>query len=136
MGYTFYLNQKYKAVYTVEIAFIMPVIILLLSGVILTGFYFHDKNVLYGKIYEMGSISRQEYRSPEGIDTGKLELVLSESCQNKLLLFTDVSCSIVEDSNGVLITGEMKSRGRKVTSSKYFTLNDVENSIRKIKPIE
>lgn len=136
MGYVCYMNLKYKAIYTVEIAFIMPVIILLLSGVVLSGFYFHDKNVLYGKIYEMGNIARQEYRMPEDLDLGKLESALTESFGQKLLLFEQVICTVEEENDGILITGEMEYQGKKLVSSQYFTFNDTEKNIRIIKPIE
>lgn len=135
LGFMKHLNRKYKGVYTVEIACIMPIIILLLSGIVLAGFYLHDKNVLYSKIYEFGSVARQEIRQPAGVDLEELEELVIENCRPKLLLFDNVSCQIEENSSEISIYGEMEFKGKRVSVSRVFALNDVERSIRTVRPV-
>lgn len=135
LGYSHCITRKYKAVFTIEIAYIMPIIILLLSGIVLSGFYLHDKNILYSKVYELGSIARQEYRMPQETMTSELEEVLVSGCKGKMLLFDSVTCYVERSGSEISITGEMEFRGKKVAVTRVFGLNDTEKNIRTIRPV-
>lgn len=114
----------------------MPIIILLLSGIVVSTFYLHDKNIMYSKIYEVGNIAKQEYREPREFDTTELELVLVEACQGKLLLFKDVVCNIEESGDGVTVKATAQWSGKNLSASRNFEFVDTEKSIRSIKRIE
>ena len=48
---------------TVEMSFLMPMVLFLIMGCILTAFYYHDKNILSGAAYEtavVGSTRREK----------------------------------------------------------------------------
>ena len=46
-----YIQRALKGSMTVEMSFLMPIILLLLMNSILAAFYFHDKNILAGAAY-------------------------------------------------------------------------------------
>lgn len=52
-----YIQRALKGSMTVEMSFLMPIILLLLMNSILAAFYFHDKNILAGAAYETAVIS-------------------------------------------------------------------------------
>lgn len=136
LGYTLDLSNKYKGVYTIEVACVMPIVILLLSGIVVSSFYLHDKNIMYSKIYEVGNIAKQEYREPSDFDTSELELVLEESCKGKLLLFKNVVCDIEESGDGITVNATTQWKGKSISASRKFEFVDAEKSIRSIKKIE
>lgn len=134
MGHYIWLRlvSSQKAVYTVEIACIMPIVILIITGVILTTFYFHDKNILYSKVYETGVIGRQMYHNPEGVVVEKLESFMDEKCVPKMLLFSQVEYSIEVDKDEILIEASMEKASRRVTVQRQYQLNHGEEEIRKM----
>ena len=45
---------------TVEMSFLMPMVLFLIMGCILTAFYYHDKNILSGAAYEYVSVKMEK----------------------------------------------------------------------------
>ncbi len=135
LGFLHYLNRKYKAVYTVEVAYIMPLIILIISGVVISGFYLHDKNILYSKVYELGSIARQENRTPHDGRSIELEEVLINNCKGKLLLFQFIECEIEERDDVVRIYAKMEFMSKSVSIERVFAIDNVEENLRAERPV-
>lgn len=123
-------RKKYKGVYTIEIACMMPVIILVLTGVVILSFYFHDKNIMYDKAYEIGAVARQELRSPQGLDVDVVQEWAQTSSEDKLLLFDTIICNITHGSQSILVHQIMEKGGYKVEITREFTINNVEKSLR------
>lgn len=46
--------------YTVEMSFLMPIIMLLVMSSIYAFFYYHDKNIIAGAAYETAVVIRRE----------------------------------------------------------------------------
>ena len=57
--------MKLKGSMTVEMSFLMPMIMFLIMGCILTVFYYHDKNVLSGAAYETAVAGSTRMRERE-----------------------------------------------------------------------
>ena len=58
---------------TVEMSFLMPMVLFLIMGCILTAFYYHDKNILSGAAYETAVVGSTKTREKDGIKDGELE---------------------------------------------------------------
>ena len=69
--------KKYKlqGSMTVEMSFLMPMIMFLIMGCILAVFYYHDKNILSGAAYETAVVGSTKARAKDGIKEGELEML-------------------------------------------------------------
>lgn len=102
--YKKWAQVRYKGSTSIELSMMMPVILLVIVAVVNAGFYYHDKNVIYGKVFELGAIAWQQERLPSGLDVVELEIHYQESVEGKLLLFPEVTCDVKEESSGISIT--------------------------------
>ena len=64
-------DYKVQASMTVEMSFLMPMILFLIMGCILAVFYYHDKNILSGAAYETAVVGSTKAREKEGIKEGE-----------------------------------------------------------------
>ena len=56
--------------YTVEMSFLMPIIMLLVMSSIYAFFYYHDKNIIAGAAYETAVVGSNKAREKPGSQTG------------------------------------------------------------------
>lgn len=130
------LAKTYKASTTIELAMMMPVLLLVINAVIYAGFYYHDKNIIYGKVYELQGIGVQQDRLEQGVDIRELEEHYYESVDGKLLLFTEITCDVKEVSSGLNITVRAKRGRMSVEMAREVSIYYVEQNIRRLQPIE
>lgn len=124
------MGSRYKASTTIELSMMMPVILLVITAVIYAGFYYHDKNIIYSKVYELGAIGKQESRLNPALDCKMLEEYLEKAIENKVLLITEISCSIEENNDQLCVTVEAYKRSMSIKVEKEFAIYYVEQNIR------
>ena len=61
-----------KGSLTVEMSFLMPMILFLIMGCILAAFYYHDKLILTGAAYETAVAGSTKAREKDGVKAGQL----------------------------------------------------------------
>ena len=62
-----HVRKNLKGSMTVELSFLMPIILLLIMSSILAAFYFHDKNVLAGAAYETAVVGSTKIREKDKV---------------------------------------------------------------------
>ena len=72
-------KDKLKAVMTIEMSFLVPIIIFLFMGLVLSTFYYHDKNIINGAAYETAVTGSIKMRQKE--ETSEAELI--EFCRDR-----------------------------------------------------
>lgn len=121
--------------YTVEMSFLMPMILLLIMSSIFGVFYFHDKNIITGAAYETVVVGAARAREKEGggIETAELEKLFEERVGDKCILFDRVTAAadIRDDEIEILAKGE--KREMDVTVLKRMPVTDPEQKIRDIR---
>ena len=125
-----------KASATIEVTYIMPVILLVFMVAVHSGFYYHDKNILQGTIYEATIIGAQQYRLEDSVDSESVRLFVEEKCKGKLLFFNLASLTIKEEKNEVRIEATMKKRGMSIKIQKSMPLLKQENHIRDLRRVK
>ena len=63
---------KLKGSTVVEMAYLMPVVLLCWMAIIFALFYYHDKNIIGGAAYETAIVGSEEWRWQKEIEDGKL----------------------------------------------------------------
>ena len=79
-----------KGVITVELSYLLPMILMIFLMVVYVTFYYHDKNILIGAASETAVVGAQLERKPD--ENGKTDLsgFYQERIRGKLILFFGV----------------------------------------------
>jgi len=120
--------------YTIEMAFLMPVILLVIMGSIFGIFYFHDKNILTGAAYETAVVGSTKAR--EGISETELEEMVLERVGDKCISLTGISVSVTADDKEIQVSGIGTGKEMTVKVFKSMPVTEPEKIIRDIRRIK
>lgn len=129
-------KDKLKAVMTIEMSFLVPIILFLFIGIVSSMFYYHDKNIINGAAYETAVTGSIQARAKEGIS----EAELIEFCRGRMsgkcffLVSQHVDVSIDEEEVVVEISA-WKGQFR-LSVLKKATITTPEKRIRNIRRLD
>lgn len=124
------MRKRLNGSMTVEMSFLMPVILLLIMGCILTVFYFHDKNILAAAAYETAVVGSTKAREPEGVDAGELQALYAERVNGKCILFPGSSASIRVEQKEIEVQAAAAKGRFKLSVLKRAAITEPEKYIR------
>ena len=125
-----------KAVATVEMAYIMPVVLLSFMAIVYSAFYYHDKNVLMGMAYETAVLGTQKERTPKGFDSGELAGHFTEHVEGKLILFSFSSVTMDKNARYIVVKSEASKRHMRIQIEQRASITEPEKFIRLIRKVE
>lgn len=129
-------NRLMRGSMTVEMSFLMPMILFLIMGCILTVFYYHDKTILAGAAYETVVVGSTKMREKEPPEEGELKELFRERVNGKCILFSgcDAVISISDQKIEINVTA---AKGRKkVSVVKRAAVTEPEKYIRNYRRIK
>ena len=106
------IMKQVDAVITVEMSFLFPVILGILSLLFHTIFYYHDKNILIGTAAETAVIGAQLERKPNQRGEADLTEVYRQRIYGKLILFPE-AMAVCEITN-IKVTVTIKAVWKKM----------------------
>lgn len=88
-----------KGIITVEMAYIVPVVLLVFFLSVLGILYYHDKDVIAACAYEAAVVGSTKAREKNGVRPEQIQAVFEERIQGKCILFEDIqgSAQVGED---------------------------------------
>ena len=101
----------------VEMAYIMPVVLLCWMLIVIALFYYHDKSIIAGAAYESAVMGSELWAEETEYRSAKIEDYFRERLQGKLLFYKNVEVGILVDTDKVRVKAE---------ASKYLMLLKVE----------
>lgn len=115
---------KVKGSTVVEMAYLMPVVLLCWMAIIFALFYYHDKNIIGGAAYETAVAGSEEWRWKKKIEEGKMEQYFQKRIKNKLLFFdgASVETAVIKDTFEVSAGARKKKMKLSVKRSASLTL--------------
>lgn len=118
---------------TVEMSFLMPLVLFLVMNCILAVFYYHDKNILAGAAYETAVVGSTKAREKDGITEEELKSLFDQRIQNKCIFFAapDAEIAVGEDEITVTVTASRKRMW--VSVEKRAAVTEPEKYIRDIR---
>lgn len=128
------MNKKLQGSFTIEAAYVIPLILMIVGVMFHVLFYYHDKNILFGAAHEAAAYGA----GIEEADEDTIENHLIARTKGKLLLFHKLENEItVKDDNVTVICNASK---RKMTLQVTCSVNRTNpekyiRSVRKIKKI-
>lgn len=120
----------------VEMAYLMPVVLLTWMLIIFALFYYHDKNILAGAAYEtvvVGSELMHEEKEPP---VEKIESYFRNRINNKMLFFRDADIEVVTDEEEMIVRARASAKGLVVGIEKKAAVTVPEKKIRKIRKLK
>lgn len=126
-------DYKVQASMTVEMSFLMPMILFLIMGCILTVFYYHDKNILSGAAYETAVVGSTKAREKDGVKEGELETLFYERVKNKCIMFVRPQVSVNVEKEEIEIIAAASRKYMKISVSKKAAITNPEKKIRDLR---
>lgn len=128
-------RKKMTGITTVEMAYIMPVVLLVFLMIVYATFYYHDKHVLSGMAYETAVIGAQKERLPKGMNEGELLGFFREHTAGKLILLHNASATITKNSDYVVVKATASRRRMRLNVEMKALIMNPEKEIRTIRKI-
>lgn len=129
------LKKKYQGSLTVEAAYLMPVIGMILAVSILALFYFHDKNIISSCAYETAVVGSTKAREKDGVSPDILIRAFQERIHGKCILFPDAAVEVQVKENMILVHAYSRRKGMTVSAEHRMKVTDPEKYIRDLRRI-
>ena len=127
---------KLKGSTVIEMAYLMPVVLLCWMAVIFVLFYYHDKNIIGGAAYETAIVGSEEWRWQKEIEDGKMEQYFQKRIENKLIFFDTVSVETAVVKDEFEVTAGAQKRKMRVSVKRSAALTVPEEKIRRKKVLQ
>ena len=125
------MKRKFKGRVTVEAAFLVPIIFMVIAVVISILFYYHDKNVITGVAHETAVVcSRSEKTETE------IESYFYEQLGEKLLMFGSVDVELEELDKELCLTCTARKNGMNINVTANMKRTSPESQIRTMRLLQ
>lgn len=126
------MRRYFKASVTIEAAVIIPLVIFIFGGILTILFYYHDKNIITGAVYEIAVLGSSE----DEIVKEELGTELQERVNRKLLLFSTIYVDIQIEETSLKIYCRSSKNGMMLYVQVSMSRTNPETFIRNIRKIE
>lgn len=123
------MKRKIKGSATIEAAVVLPLVIMMFAVIITMLFYFHDKNVITGVVYEVIAIGSTESE----FNQEKLGRELTEKLSQRLLMFSTIYVDVQVEKSKLILQCNAKKGGMTLQVQVAMNMTEPENYIRKIR---
>lgn len=120
------MRKRQKGSFTIEAAMLIPMILFLIATMITILFYWHDRTVLKGLVYETAVIGAERAAA-----TGELETYANELLEGKLLWFPTATVTVEKEENQVVVKAEASRRRMKAMAQMAMPITAPEKIIRR-----
>lgn len=128
-------TRKLKASITIEMAYIMPTVVLVLLLAIYTIFYYHDKNILIGAAGETAVLGAQIERQRVE-NKADLHNFYRERVKGKLILLHLTEVEVTEGKKWIEVTAWAGKSRMRVSVRQKAIVPEPEKKIRKKRQLE
>lgn len=128
-------NIKLKASITVEMAYILPIVILLLLLTIYAMFYCHDKNILIGAAGETAVLGVQIERQ-KGDNKADLHNFYRERVKGKLICLRLTGTEVRKNKGDITVAVQAEKKWMRVSVTQKAIIPEPEKAIRRKRLLE
>ena len=121
-----------KGSFTVEMAFLIPMILFLIMGCIRISFYYHDKNIIAGAAYETAVTGSTKVREKDGIR----ESELNERVGRKCILFSRIRVQSSVGKDEIKVQAAARRKKMAISVESRAAVTEPEKYIRDIRRIK
>ena len=121
---------------TVEMAYLLPVLLTVFQMVIYSVFYYHDKNILLGAAGETVVTAAQYERKAGAQGTVNLEAFFQNQIDGKLILFSKVTVETAQTDDEIEITASAQKGYMRVEVLQRAVISKPEKSLRRMQILQ
>ena len=125
--------KRLNAVMTIEMAIIIPLVLFMVMGLILTIFYFHDKNILNGAASETAVVGSARLRDSEEVDEEDLENFCRERIQGKCIFLVSHRIDVSVSDPEVVVEVTAAKRDFSISVLRKAAVTEPERKIRNMR---
>lgn len=133
--------------FTVEMSFLMPVILLLIMSSMYAFFYYHDKNIISGAAYETAVVGSNKAREQgnrtvgnasggKGVDVSELEILFQNRVHGKCILMTNIQGQINVSEDEICVQAQAVWKNMRLNIEKRAAVTEPEKKLRDIRKIK
>ena len=129
-------ERELKGAITVELSYLIPVILMIFLTVVYVTFYYHDKNILIGAARETAAVGAQLERKPD--ENGQTDLAgfYQERIQGKLILFSGAQASVNITRKWVEVNAYAERKWMRLHVVQRAAMAEPEAAIRRLWMLE
>lgn len=126
-------RENLKAAMTIEMSILVPIILFIIMGLIVSVFYHHDKNILNGAAYETAVVGSIKFRENEEISEAELIDFCRERVKGKCIFLTSHKVDVSIQEEEILVEISAKKKNFSVSVVKKAAITEPERKIRDIR---
>lgn len=132
----FMKNRRLKGAMTVEMSVIIPLILFLVMGLVISVFYFHDKNILNGAASETAIVGTRRLGEGKAITEEELEGLCLERVNGKCFFLTRHTITVSIEKEEIIVEIFAKKKKFAVSVTKRAVMTQPEKKIRNIRRLD
>ena len=125
-----------KGSFTVEMAFLIPMILFLIMGCIRISFYYHDKNIIAGAAYETAVTGSTKVREKDRISESELNALFKERVGRKCILFSRIRVQSSVGKDEIKVQAATRRKKMAISVESRAAVTEPEKYIRDIRRIK
>ncbi len=124
-------DREFSGMITVEMAYIVPVILFVFFLSVMGIFYYHDKQVIAACAYDAAVTGSTKAREKNGVTAGTVGAVFEERVHGKCILFGEV-CGSAQVSDEQIVVKASAAKGKlRAAVMETASVTEPETKIRK-----
>ena len=126
-------GRTVRASTVVEMAYLMPLVLMVWMLVIFGLFYYHDKTILMGAAYETVIVGSEILYGMEEFPQEEMENYFRERIRGKLMFYGQVSVNVYEEQQRIIAKASASGKGMELQASGSAVITEPEKQIRRLK---
>ena len=126
-------GRTVRASTVVEMAYLMPLVLMVWMLVIFGLFYYHDKTILMGAAYETVIVGSEILYGMEEFPQEEMENYFRERIRGKLMFYGQVSVNVYEEQQRIIAKASASAKGMELQASGSAVITEPEKQIRRLK---
>lgn len=130
------VRRECQASTIVEMAYLIPVILLMWMLVIFALFYYHDKTLVIGAAYEAATVGGEWYEEADEVETEKIGEYFQDRIREKLLFYSYISVDVQMEEDLLIVDASARKRGMRIHEIQKVKIRNPKKEIRRIQIIK
>ena len=123
-------KSKVRGSEMVEMAYLMPVVMITWMFVVFILFYYHDKNILNGAAYETAVAASEVWHEKQALPEGQMEQYFQDRIAKKMLYFGSASAEISSGEKEITVAASASTWRMSISASKKQAITEPEKLVR------
>lgn len=128
-------NDGMKGIITVEMAYIVPVVLLIFFLSVMGIFYYHDKDVIASCAYEAAVVGSTKAREKNGVSSDQIQAVFEERVRGKSILFEDIRGNVRISEDKIVVNVTAVKGKMRLNIMETAAVTEPEDKIRRYRRI-